>query len=56
VGSLLAVVDRELAELVGVEYAGRRLVIPMPLGCRVEAYEALIPNLPSGGGAEVRKP
>jgi len=44
-GARMTLVDRSLAEHIGVEYTGRRLDLISVSGHRVEAVEALIPEL-----------
>jgi len=44
-GARMTLVDRSLAERIGVEYTGRKLSLISVSGHRVEAVEALIPEL-----------
>jgi len=43
-GARMTLVDRGLAEHIGVEYIGRRLSLTSASGHRVEALEALVPE------------
>jgi len=44
-GARMTLVDRSLAELIGVEYTGRKLSLISVSGHRIEALEALVPEL-----------